>query len=246
MTSAIQARGIGVRFVFDRQRRPVTPAMARLRRHCQTNWGLRGVDVEIGPGESVALIGGNGAGKTTMLKVMAGVHAVDEGEIRVSGRVGSLLSVGGGLMPELTGRENAALLGVLAGLSRREALAALDSVLERSRLGAAFERPVSSYSQGMRARLGFAAILESRPQVLLLDEVHEALDDEFRVDFERVSEEIRAADGIVVVAGHDHQLLSRMTSRALHLRDGSLIDDGPFERVLDGYLTRSSGDAART
>jgi ABC-type polysaccharide/polyol phosphate transport system ATPase subunit len=244
VTASVDVEGIGVRFVFDRQRRPVTPAMARLRRQCQTNWGLRDVGVEIAPGESIALLGGNGAGKTTMLKVMAGVYAVDEGAVHVTGRVGSLLSINGGLMPELTGRENAVLLGVLAGLSRREAFASLDSVLERSRLGVAFERPVSSYSQGMRARLGFAAILESRPQVLLLDEVHEALDDEFRVDFERISEEIRAAGGIVVVAGHDHHLLSRMTSRALLFREGSLIDDGPFDRVRDRYLERTPGGSA--
>ncbi|HKJ36025.1 MAG TPA: ATP-binding cassette domain-containing protein [Solirubrobacterales bacterium] len=233
-----------MRFVFDRQRRPVTPAMGRLRRHCETNWGLRGVDVEVGPGESVALLGGNGAGKTTLLKVMAGVYTLDEGAVAVEGRVGSLLSINGGLMPELTGRENAVLLGVLAGLSRPQAFASLESVLQSSRLGNAFERPVSSYSQGMRARLGFATILESRPQVLLLDEVHEALDDDFRVDFERISEEIRSAGGIVVVAGHDHQLLSRMTSRALHLKDASLIDDGPFDTVLGGYLARDRGEAA--
>ena len=244
MTASVRAKGIGVRFVLDRQRRPVTPAMARLRRHCEANWGLRGVDVEIGPGESVALLGGNGAGKTTLLRVMAGVYTLDEGSIDVSGRVGSLLSVNSGLMPELTGRENAVLLGVLAGLGRREATASLDSVLDRSRLGAAFERPVSSYSQGMRARLGFATILESRPQVLLLDEVHEALDDEFRVGFERVSEEIRAAGGIVVVAGHDYRLLARMTSRALHFRDGSLIDDGPFDRVLEDYRSPVPAETA--
>ena len=176
MSARIVAEGLGVEFRFDRQRRLVSPTLARLRRTGTSSWGLREINLEIGPGEAVALIGRSGGGKTTLLRTIAGVFVPDAGTIRVDGRIGSLLSVGAGVMGVLTGRENAQLLGVLAGLSLRESRRATSSVQAASGLGSSFDRPVSSYSQGMRARLGFAAADEADPTVLLLDEVHEALD----------------------------------------------------------------------
>ena len=176
MTAFMRAENVGVRFHFDRQRRVVTPTMARLRRRGATTWGLARVSFEIGPGESVALLGASGSGKTTLLRLMAGVLEPDSGSLEVGGRIGSLLSVDAGLMTPLTGRENSKLLGVLAGLSRGGSKAALEGVGERSRLGPAYDRPVSSYSQGMRARLGLTVAEETGPEVLVLDEVHEALD----------------------------------------------------------------------
>jgi ABC-type polysaccharide/polyol phosphate transport system ATPase subunit len=236
MSPAIRARNLGVQFWFDRQRRPVTPMMYRLRRHCSLQWGLRGVDLDIEAGESVALIGPNGAGKTTLLRVMAGVMPVDEGALVVDGRVGALLSIDAGLTGVLTGRENSMLLGVLAGMQRAESRAVLDHVGERSQLGESFERPVASYSQGMSARLGFAVVEQAGPEVLLLDEVHEALDHDFRATAEERARRVLDAGGIVVAAGHDHAELERLCDRAVLLRDGAVTADGPFAEVLAGYL----------
>jgi len=236
VSSAIRARNLGVRFLFDRQRRPVTPMMSRLRRHCSSVWGLRGVDLEIEAGESVALIGPNSAGKTTLLRVMAGVMPVDEGDLLINGRVGSLLSVDAGLTALLTGRENSMLLGVLAGLRRAESRAVLDRVERRSELGESFERPVSGYSQGMAARLGFAVVEQATPDILLLDEVHEALDHDFRATAEERARRVLEDGGIVVAAGHDHAELERLCDRAVLLHDGAVTADGPFAEVLGGYL----------
>ena len=236
MSAAIRARDLGVRFFYDRQRRPITPMMSRVRRHCSSVWGLRHVDLEVEAGESVALIGPNGAGKTTLLRVMAGVMPADEGEVLVDGRVGSLLSVDAGLTEVLTGRENSMLLGVLAGLPRADARAVLDGVGLRSELGDSFDRPVSGYSQGMAARLGFAVVEQAAPQVLLLDEVHEALDHEFRATAEERARRVVEEGGIVIAAGHDHAELERLCERAVLLQKGSVAGDGPFADVLGEYL----------
>jgi ABC-type polysaccharide/polyol phosphate transport system ATPase subunit len=235
MTAAVQAQNAGVSFLFDRQNRVITPILARMRRQGATVWGVRGVDVRIEPGEGVALIGLTGSGKTTFLRLLAQVLVPDEGRVEVRGRIGSLLSVQAGLLTPLTGRENSMLLGVLAGLSRADVKERLPWIKERSGLGDAFERSVSSYSQGMRARLGFAVASWSEPQVLLLDEVHEAVDEHYRDEIESQALAIRENGGIVVVAGHDHHVLERMCDRALLFREGRVEADGPFRQVQSVY-----------
>jgi ABC-type polysaccharide/polyol phosphate transport system ATPase subunit len=170
------------------------------------------------------------------LRTIAGVLDPDRGRVAVEGRVASLLSVDAGLMPTLTGRESCLLLCVLAGLSRRESRAAVGAVGELAGLGDAFERPVASYSQGMRARLGFAAAVQSGPTVLLLDEVHEALDHEFRAVVEELAAELLGKGGVVIAAGHDHPLLESLCNRALLLERGRVKADGAFEDVRAAYV----------
>jgi ABC-type polysaccharide/polyol phosphate transport system ATPase subunit len=227
----IRLEGVGVQFAFDRQQRPMTPIAAKFRRRTTTSWALDNLDLEFEGGESIALIGPNGAGKTTLLRVLAGVLPADSGSVTIDGVVGSLLSIRAGVTALLTGRENAMLLGVLTGLSRAESRYALEDVRERSGLGDAFEHPVSSYSQGMRARLGFAVVDRLEPQILLLDEVHEALDHEFRLGMEERALEIVDRGGIVVAAGHDHAELSRLCERALLLEDGHVAAQGPLAEL---------------
>ena len=234
--TAIEAEGIGVRFLFDRLQRQVTPTLSRLRFGGSEKWGLREIGFEVSAGESVALIGPSGSGKTTLLRVIAGVLEPDEGSLRISGQIGSLLSVGAGLMGPLTGRENSLLLGVLAGLPRARTRAALPEVRARAKLEDAFDLPVRSYSQGMRARLGFAVAEETEPNILLLDEVHEALDHEFREFVARRAEATLESGGIVMAAGHDHPLLDRLCDRAILLRKGRLAADGEFDAVRRAYV----------
>jgi lipopolysaccharide transport system ATP-binding protein len=235
-TASIQAEQLGVRFLFDRYQRAVTPALARLRRVSEETWGVRDLSFEIGPGEGVALIGPSGSGKTTVLRLIAGVYSPDAGRLRVEGRVGSLLSTEAGLLGLLTGRENASLLGVLAGMSRAEADEQLERIKEATRLGDGFERPVLSYSEGMKARLGFAVAEHAGRDILVLDEVHEALDHEFRERVAKRAEAVRASGGIVLAAGHDHPLLATFCDRALWLREGHVEADGDFDEVRHAYL----------
>jgi ABC-type polysaccharide/polyol phosphate transport system ATPase subunit len=140
-------------------------------------------------------------------------------------------------MPTLTGRENCVLLGVLAGLSRRQARRSLAEIQERTALGDEFDNPVSSYSQGMRARLGFAVADQVSPDILLLDEVHEAIDHDSRAAVEERAQAILRNGGIVMAAGHDHTLLERLCRRALLLRGGGVAQDGDFADVRQTYLS---------
>lgn len=232
----IVADHLGVEFFFDRHLRVVTPGEARLRGRGLTTWGLRDLSFEIAAGEGTALIGPSGSGKTTLLRVLAGVYTPDEGRIQIGGRVASLLSIDAGLLQPLTGRENALLLGVLTGVPRRTVVRALENVKERSALGDAFERPVLTYSQGMRARLGIAVAEEAKPQVLVLDEVHEALDHEFRHYLQERARAIVENGGVVVAAGHDHAMLASLCTRALWLEQGTLREHGSFDEVQPRYL----------
>ncbi len=233
VAASIRAEGVTVRFSFDRLSRVMTPAVARVRRRGLETYGLRDVSFRIGPGESVALLGPSGSGKTTLLRVLAGVLEPDEGRLEVQGRLATLLATGAGLTSALTGRENSLLLGVLGGLSRAGAAAALEGTKARSRLAQAFELPVSSYSQGMRARLAFAVADETDPEILVLDEVHQALDHEFRLELERRADELVSRGGIVVAAGHDHAMLERLCTRALLLRDGRIVADGALADLVE-------------
>jgi ABC-type polysaccharide/polyol phosphate transport system ATPase subunit len=232
----IDARGVGVHYLFDRQQRTVSPTTARLRRDAGETWALRDVSFRIEAGEAVALLGASGSGKSTLLRALAGVLTPDEGTLEVDGKVGSLLSVHAGVMALLTGRENTLMLGVLAGLKPRAARAQMESVKERSGLGDHFERLVASYSQGMRARLGLAVIEGTDPEVLLLDEIHEALDHEFRDHVADYAQRLVAGGGVVIATGHDHPMLRRLGSRALLLAQGRVVADDDFTTVQRTYL----------
>jgi lipopolysaccharide transport system ATP-binding protein len=234
--AAIVLEDVGVRFLFDRNRRVVTPTLARLRRRGVEAWGLRNVTLSIEGGTGLALVGSSGSGKTTMLRLLAGVYPPDEGSALVRGQVGSLLSTDTGLLPVLTGRENATLLGVLYGLPRSVSRASLELVNDQAKLEERFDRPVSTYSHGMRARLGFAVAERSDPEILLLDEVHEVLDHEYRRVLEHRAAEILEEGGIVIAVGHDHPMLESLCQRAIWLDEGRIRADGPFTDVQSAYL----------
>lgn len=236
MKAFVRADGVSVHYLFDRQQRTISPTMARFRRLGGETWALGDVSFQIEAGEGVALLGASGSGKSTLLRVLAGVLEPDAGRLETRGPVGSLLSVHAGVMALLTGRENTLLLGVLAGLTPRQARAEMDAVKHRSGLEDNYERLVASYSQGMRARLGLTVIERTDPGILLLDEVHEALDHEFRDHVEGYAHELLAAGGIVVATGHDHPMLERLCTRALLLQEGRLVADGAFGEVQRTYL----------
>jgi ABC-2 type transport system ATP-binding protein/lipopolysaccharide transport system ATP-binding protein len=193
---------------------------------------LSELDLNIEHGERVALIGHNGAGKTTLLRVLAGIYAPQHGRVVVKGRIAPLFDIGLGMDGEATGYDNIRLRGLYLGLSRREVEGRIDEIADFTELGAFLDMPIRTYSAGMQARLSFAISTSVDPEILLLDEGIGAGDSAFIDKANARLDRFVARAGILVLASHNGELLSRLCTRALRLSHGRLVDDGPLAEVM--------------
>jgi ABC-type polysaccharide/polyol phosphate transport system ATPase subunit len=189
-------------------------------------WALRDVSFRLTNGESLAVIGPNGAGKSTLLQVLAGILMPSEGSIVVHGRISSLLTLGAGFDPDLTGRENVRLAGAFLGMSKAEVEERLEPMIAFADIGEFIDAPIRTYSAGMRARLGFSIATAVDPDVLLLDEVLATGDQVFRAKSKaRVLELVQAAKAIVLVT-HDMQWVTEYCNRAVLIEKGRVVAEG--------------------
>ncbi|MDX6689285.1 MAG: lipopolysaccharide transport system ATP-binding protein [Solirubrobacteraceae bacterium] len=197
---------------------------------------LDDVSFEIHEGESVGLVGLNGAGKTTALKLISRITYPTSGLVRVRGRVGALLEVGTGLHPELTGRENVHLYGRILGLEREAIRSRFDEIVEFAGIGSAIDQPVKQYSSGMRLRLGFSVAAHVEPDLLLVDEAIAVGDAGFQYKcIERMAALVRQGRTLVLVS-HDMSAIETLCDRAILLRGGHPASDGPAPDVVREYL----------
>ncbi len=204
----------------------------------QDLWAVRELSLSVRRGESVGLVGRNGAGKTTTLRLLAGITRPTSGKVNTRGRVASLLNVGAGFHPELSGRENVLLNGVILGLSRQEVRARYDAIVDFAGLEDAFmETPVKHFSSGMYARLAFAVAVHVDPDVLLVDEVLSVGDAAFQDRSLRRMLEFRdQGRAAVVFVSHNLAAIELMCPRAVWLHRGSVCASGPTSEVLRAYL----------
>jgi lipopolysaccharide transport system ATP-binding protein len=203
----------------------------------QERHALQDLSFVVEEGSVVALVGANGAGKTTLLRVLARIVDPSRGTARITGRVASLLEVGTGFHPELTGRENLFLNAAVHGLERREVRARFAEIVAFADVGAAIDEPLKRWSTGMSLRLAFAVAAHLDPDVLLLDELLAVADARFR---ERCVDAVKGAGRAgrtVVLASHDPTLVSALATHALHLEGGRLVAAGPAARVLARYAS---------
>lgn len=200
-------------------------------------WALRGVNIEIGKGEVVGLIGKNGAGKSTLLKLLSQVTAPTEGTIRIKGRVSSLLEVGTGMHPELTGKENIFLNGALLGMTKAEVEKKFDEIVAFSGCENFINTPVKRYSSGMKVRLGFSVAAFMEPEILIVDEVLAVGDAEFRKKaVARMKEVSSGGDRTVIFVSHNMTSVRSLCTRCIYLKDGRVAYDGDVADCIAEYL----------
>lgn len=238
--AAIEVVNLGKRyprFAPERPRKIKEALFRRARdlRSIDTFWALRDVSFTVEAGRMLGIVGGNGAGKTTLLHLIGGLGRPDEGTLGVRGRVVGLLELGAGFHPDLTGRENAFVNGVIAGLTRAEMAERFDSIVAFAGLEEFIDSPLRTYSNGMRMRLGFAIIAHTTPDVLLIDEVLAVGDLAFQKKCaERISR-FKSEGCAIVFVSHDLVQVSRMCDEALWLCDGEVATHGTPDEVMESY-----------
>src|SRR6202051_2615108 len=205
-------------------------------------WALRNVSFQVNEGEAIGIVGHNGAGKTTIMKILSGITTPTSGEISIRGRLAALVEVSSGFHPELTGAENIYLHGAMLGMRRSEIRKKIDSIIEFSGVGRYIEVPVKRYSSGMYVRLGFAIAAHLDPDILLLDEVLAVGDAGFQAKcLERIAE-LRKSGRTIVFISHDLAAVFRFLDRDFLLGHGCILSDGAPRQVIDEYQQMAFAD----
>lgn len=198
-------------------------------------WAVRDVSFEVPEGQTFGLIGRNGSGKSTLLKTLARIYYPDAGSISLHGTAASLLEVGSGFHPELSGRENIFLNGSILGLKRREVAARFDDIVEFSGVEKFIDQPVKNYSSGMYVRLGFAVAVHSNPDILVVDEVLAVGDGAFREKSRQKFLEFTRDGKTVILVSHSLSQVREMCEQVAWLDKGRLREVGPADQVTEHY-----------
>lgn len=200
-------------------------------------WALRDINFEVKQGEVLGIIGKNGAGKSTLLKILSRVTAPTTGVILAKGRIASLLEVGTGFHPEMTGRENIFMNGSIMGMSKKEITRKMDEIVDFAGVEKYIDTPVKRYSSGMTVRLGFAIAAHLEPEILVVDEVLAVGDAEFQKKAIGKMQDISSSEGrTVLFVSHNMQSISTLTNNSILLSNGSLIEYGKTSSVIQKYL----------
>jgi lipopolysaccharide transport system ATP-binding protein len=200
-------------------------------------WALRNVSFDVAPGEAVAVIGANGAGKSTLLKILSRITEPTEGRATIRGRVGSLLEVGTGFHPELTGRENTYLNGAIIGMTRREIARKFDEIVEFAEVSRFIDTPVKRYSSGMYLRLAFAVAAHLEPEILIVDEVLAVGDAAFQRKCMGKMGDVAQQGRTVMFVSHNMDAVQRLCSRGILLEGGNVVAQDAIGAVVARYLS---------
>lgn len=202
-------------------------------------WALKDIDFEVMPGEVVGIIGKNGAGKSTLLKVLSRITEPTRGRVELYGRVGSLLEVGTGFHPELTGRENIYLNGAILGMKREEIAKKFDEIVDFAGIEKFLETPVKRYSSGMYVRLAFAVAAHLEPEILVIDEVLAVGDAEFQKKCLGKMDEISRTGKTILFVSHQMGTIAQLCERTLLLENGAVVMNDKTKTVIDYYINKN-------
>ncbi|OAI41157.1 hypothetical protein AYO40_03695 [Planctomycetaceae bacterium SCGC AG-212-D15] len=250
MSWALRAQGLGKcyrvqrttgRFQYRTLRESLVdaaraPFQKRKNAEAEAFWALRDVTFDVRAGEVIGLIGHNGAGKSTLLKILSRITSPSTGRVELFGRVGSLLEVGTGFHPELTGRENIYLNGSILGMTRAEIRRQFEAIVAFAEVEQFLDTPVKRYSSGMYVRLGFAVAAHLQPEILLVDEVLAVGDSSFQKKCLGKMKDVGRGGRTVVFVSHNMHVMSRLTQRCLLMEHGQVVLDGPTTDVIAAYL----------
>lgn len=234
----IRVQGAGIRFKRNRRsRRSFKDLFAGRRRRARANefWALREVSFDVQQGEAIGVVGRNGQGKSTLLKLVAEVILPDEGTVTVHGGVAPLIEITGGFVDDLTVRENVFLTAGLHGMSRAEITDRFDEIIDFAEIGDFLDTPYKHLSSGMRVRIAFAVISRLEEPIILVDEVLAVGDRGFREKCYRRIEELLAGGRTLFFVSHNEKDLRRFCTRGLYLDKGALVLDSSIGEVLDRY-----------
>ncbi len=236
---AIEAHGLSIRYRrYFRKNLTLKDSVMNLFRgnRFEEYWALRGLSFTVAKGTRLGVIGRNGAGKSTLLRAIAGVLTPGEGTIRTYGRISPLLELGAGFRDELTGRENVFFNGAIMGLSRRDMSTRFDRIVEFADIGDFIDAPLSTYSSGMKARLGFAVATDIDPEILLLDEVLSVGDQNFRSKAnDRMGEFFKQGKTVVLVS-HSMEQIKKLCDDVIYIDQGQVVSRGDPEDVICKYI----------
>lgn len=239
----VKVNDLGIKFKMEKRRRSRALAfiLERSRNRQRPSgefWALRHVSFTVERGETVGIIGRNGSGKSTLLRVIAGVYPPDEGQVSVDGEVSTLFSLGTGFNPELSGRDNIYLNGVMMGLTKKKIDGIVDGIIEFAELGDFIDMPVRTYSSGMRARLGFAVAINSDRDIVLIDEIMGAGDAAFRQKADAEMNRI-IGERTVLLVSHGMDTIEQFASKVIWLDRGVIAAMGEPGEVIEQYLAAS-------
>jgi lipopolysaccharide transport system ATP-binding protein len=233
-----------LRALTRRLRSPSDPAEAEASVSRSHVWALRGASFDVRRGEVLGIIGPNGAGKSTLLKILSRITEPTEGRVEIRGRVASLLEVGTGFHPELSGRENVYLSGAFLGMRKAEIDRKLETIIDFSGIAKFIETPVKYYSSGMYVRLAFSVAAHLEPDILIVDEVLAVGDADFQRKCLAKMEDVRQHGRTILFVSHNLPAITRLCQRAILVAGGAIRNDGPAGEVVSNYMLSTLSCAA--
>ncbi len=235
---AISIKGVSKLYRLQKQHtfKELLPAIAGGQKVVESFWSINDINLEIKKGESLGIIGPNGSGKSTLLKLIAGVTKPTKGKININGNIAPLIELGAGFHPELTGKENVFLNGIILGLSKMDVSNRFNEIVDFAELWEFIDQPVKHFSSGMYLRLAFSVAIHANLDILLVDEILAVGDHEFQKKCLKKIEELKEEGITIIVVSHSEELITKYTKKAILLKNGKIVERGDSKCVVSKFF----------